>query len=345
MTNTNHEIELLDKLCGAFCRPPYQLNEVYTSDAELVHLWNDGGGILAATTDGLVEELASGLYQDPYLAGWMVVMANLSDLAAVGATPIGILLAETLPSHLDEGWLQSLQTGIADACKRCETYVLGGDTNFSDHLGLTASAFGMVRGNPLTRRGCKPGDVLFSSGVLGSGNGFALNQHCGKNGSYAYLPVARVKEGTLAAEFGSAGMDTSDGAIATLDELMRLNDVGFIFDERWESAIDNAATDLAKSVGIPPWFMLAGSHGEYELLLTIPKQMVDQFLARANVDGWNPIRLGTVTPEAGLRMKIYGRMRFIDSARLRNIFFEHATDVDYCIKQLLEYDYTLRMEG
>ena len=58
--------------------------------------------ILAITTDSIVEEIRLGLYDDPYLIGWMIVMVNLSDLAAVGADPLGILISEIFPNNLDD---------------------------------------------------------------------------------------------------------------------------------------------------------------------------------------------------------------------------------------------------
>lgn len=76
------------RLTSSFQRSPQQINHLNESDSELLRLDNDS--ILAITTDCIVEEIETGLYDDPYLIGWMLVVVNLSDLAAVGARPLGL---------------------------------------------------------------------------------------------------------------------------------------------------------------------------------------------------------------------------------------------------------------
>ena len=78
---------------------------------------------LAVTTDSIVEEIEMGIYKDPYLIGWMTVMVNMSDLAAVAAAPVGILISEIITDFLDESFKTKLHEGINDACKECSTYV------------------------------------------------------------------------------------------------------------------------------------------------------------------------------------------------------------------------------
>ncbi|MBP1657895.1 MAG: hypothetical protein H6Q31_2496 [Bacteroidetes bacterium] len=154
-------------LAESFSRSPRQLNGLQESDAELIRL--NSGTILALTTDAIAEEIASGLYADPWLAGWMAVMVNFSDLAAVGAEPLGILIAETLPAD------------ISDACIACESHVLGGDTNAGRVLHITGTAVGIITsGRPLTRVGIRPDDLIFSTGPLGEGRPSA---HPGRHSS------------------------------------------------------------------------------------------------------------------------------------------------------------------
>ena len=62
----------------------------------------------------------------------MSVIVNMSDLAAVGASPIGIVISQILSKDFSDDFLLKLQNGINDACKKCGTFVLGGDTNFGD---------------------------------------------------------------------------------------------------------------------------------------------------------------------------------------------------------------------
>ncbi|MBI5366298.1 MAG: thiamine-monophosphate kinase, partial [Planctomycetes bacterium] len=231
------------------------------------------GPVLAVTTDTVAEEIAAGLYADPYQAGWVAAMGSLSDLAAVGAGAIGIMVAETIPTDYPAGIIDRLQAGIADGCASAGTWVLGGDTNVGPLLSITATAIGLVAdGRLMTRRGVEPGDSLFSSGRLGRGNGFALAALGGGRDTPfpgGYFPRARLREGALLRGHASACMDTSDGFFATLGQLGSINGVGFDIAPGWEEAIDTASRTVVRRLGLPPWFLLAGCHGEFELLFTV----------------------------------------------------------------------------
>jgi thiamine-monophosphate kinase len=344
MMNTITENVLLNNMTRHFVHPPTQLNAQHEADAELLRLPGEANNFIAITTDTIVEEFVTGLYDDPYLAGWMIVMANLSDLAAVGAEPMGLVLSETLPGNCSDRFIEGLQNGVADACRRCGTYILGGDTNFSDRLVLAATAIGYQKGKFITRVGHHPGDILYTSGLLGSGNGFALWKHLHLGGNYPFTPVARTKEGQLIAIFASACMDTSDGVFATLDQLMRLNKTGFELVENWRNILRPDAVAVAGACSIPDWLLFAGNHGEYELLFTVPQDRENKFLLAAGTIDWSPIRLGRVIPEPRITIHLsYGR-RNVDTGYIRNLFSVVPFDIDICIKQLLDYDKMLRME-
>jgi thiamine-monophosphate kinase len=189
------ENALIERLAAGLPRSPHQLNGLRESDAELIQLQGTNI-VLALTTDGVVEEIEVGLYDDPYLIGWMTVMVNASDLAAVGAEPLGILLNQTLTPDLDDDFVAKLQAGVRDACTTCGLDVLGGDTNFSARMQMTATALGTITsGPPITRRGCRPGDRLFASGPLGLGSAYALlklGREPGAAGfAVEYQPAAR----------------------------------------------------------------------------------------------------------------------------------------------------------
>ena len=88
---------LVKSIAGSFRRCPEQLNNLNESDAELIPPELLKGEILALKVDGLADEIQAGLYEDPYVIGWTAVNATLSDLAAVGAEPIGMMLLLQLP--------------------------------------------------------------------------------------------------------------------------------------------------------------------------------------------------------------------------------------------------------
>jgi len=163
-------------------------------------------------TDSIAEEIEVGIYKDPYLIGWMAVMVNMSDLAVVGALPVGILISEIFPEYLDEPFKRKLHEGINDACIRCGTYVIGGDTNFGKQLIISATAVGITKNKMFnTRIGCKPGDVFYTTGKLGIGNAYALTQLADAQCKIEYMPVAKLKEGKAIWGIASCCIDTSDG--------------------------------------------------------------------------------------------------------------------------------------
>jgi thiamine-monophosphate kinase len=330
------ENAFIERLTAGLPRSALQLNRVRESDAELIRL--PGGLVLALTTDGIAEEIETGLYADPELAGWMTVLVNASDLAAVGAEPLGLLLNQTLPPDLDGAFIRRLQSGIARASATCRLPVLGGDTNFGTRLHLAATAVGTVDGVPLTRVGCRPGDSLIASGPLGRGGAFALARLSGDIAtadSLGYRPRPRLAEGRLLRRFATCCMDTSDGVIPTLDELMQLNDVGFRIESPLEAVLDPDALAVCNGSGLPAWTLLAGPHGEFELLFTVPQEDRDAFKRAADRIDWQPIELGVVDGRSRLEIGAAEGGWIVNTVRVRNLFNEVKGDVRAYVAGLL----------
>ncbi len=338
MTTMPLEIAMIERLARSLPRSPRQLNALHGSDAELVHL--TGTTVLAVTTDGIVEEIATGLYADPALIGWMSVVVNASDLAAVGAKPLGIVVCETLPPTMGPDDLAALQRGIADAAGTHGLPVLGGDTNAGAQLQIVGTALGLVEGAaPLTRLGAAPGDRLFASGPMGLGSVFAFERLARSSvrapSPVPFRPRARLAEGGLLRPFASACMDTSDGLLAALDELGRLNHVGFRLSLPLAGILHAAATGLATALALPAWTMLAGPHGEFELAFTVPALHVDTFRRTAAADGWMVVELGEVVAGSGTTLGAVDGGLVLDTGRIRNLFAECGGDVERFIRALL----------
>jgi thiamine-monophosphate kinase len=326
---------MLRTLTKTLSRSPFQYNGLLESDAELVRVPGVSDLWLAATTDAVVEEIQSGLYADPRLLGWMTVMVNLSDLAAVGATPAGILIAETLTRGMPEEDIVEMQRGIAEAVYTCGTHVLGGDTSVADHQEMCGTALGFVRAEkPLTRCGCSAGDFLYLSGPAGTGNAFALARFTHAD-PFPFFPVARIREGQLLPGRASACMDTSDGLLTTLDQLSRLNGIGFEIDSTWEEALDQASRSVFSGAGVPSWISLAGQHGEFELAFTIPQVREADFLKEAWSIGWKPKRVGTATAAMGIILPISGILHSIDTQAIRDLASLFSGDLKGYISGLL----------
>ena len=195
---------------------------------------------------------------------------------------------------------------------------------------------------PMTRLGCHPGDYLFLSGNPGMGNAFALQQLM--NDPFLepypinYRPTSRICEGKFLRKFATCCMDTSDGVFAALDQLMRLNNVGFGIDLALDCFIHADAITISEAVKIPLWLLLAGHHGEYELAFTIPSLRVDDFLECVQQTCWEPLLIGEVIEDTTIRFLDDNEMVPIDTGQIRNLFMERHGDVEEYIKQLLERD-------
>ena len=338
------ENKVINNLISGFERSPDQLNKPHESDAEIIQI---GSLKFAVTTDSISEEITAGLYDNPYLIGWMIVTVNISDLSAVGATPIGILISEIIPDTFSEEKIRELQRGISDACKAYGTFALGGDTNEGKNLVLTGTAVGIINSEKnLSRIGCKPGDIVYSSGKLGIGNAYAISKLISKTNSLInYKPIARIKECKLISKYASCCMDTSDGLVSTLDQLMRLNDVGFAISTDLEKMIDDHGLKYAEDNHIPSWLLFAGQHGEFELIFTIPQELNEAFLIEAFKFEFQPIELGKVIIEKEVKIKVNSKMIPIDSAFIRNLPAETKGDINHYLKLLLEYDIQLNNDA
>jgi thiamine-monophosphate kinase len=330
------ENKLIDRLAAGLPRSPQQVNRIHESDAELLTLACRRGSRLAVTTDTIAEEIASGLYADPWLIGWMTVMVNMSDLAAVGATPLGMLIAETLPRNATGEFLGRLQQGIAEACTSCGTYVLGGDTNSGQSLSMTGTAIGVVESQTsLTRLGCSPGEALFVSGPVGQGSAYAFARLTGSIPPQ-YRPLARIREGKMLHRWATCCMDTSDGLIASLDQLMRLNNVGFALASDWESALTPDALALSQRLKSPSWISIAGEHGEFELVFTVPDERVEEFLLQTQLMNWHPFRIGTVVDSCGFFLPSENGKYRLKTAEIRNLARTAGSDPEGYVAHLCQ---------
>jgi len=135
------------------------------------------GRSLVVTEDLLVDGvhfsvgLASpgGVTTSPADAGWRAVAANLSDLAAMGAAPLGITVGLGLPGDLPVDWIEQLYQGMADCLSRFDTPIVGGDLCRSPVFTVAIAAFGEVDpARVLRRTTAKPGDVIFVTGPHGA---------------------------------------------------------------------------------------------------------------------------------------------------------------------------------
>lgn len=320
------ENRLLSRWATALPRSPRQVGAIHQTDAELMPLGE--GRLLALTVDTVLEEIELGLYRDARTAGRIAAVAALSDLAAVGAEPLGLLLSVSLPASETEEAQRAVAEGVAQTCRAAGTFVLGGDTNTGQALSVSCVAAGTVPSDGfLSRVGLRSGDTVFASGPLGSGATVAAFALLGlaerAEVESSWHPRARLAEGRALRKLASACMDSSDGLISTLDQLARLNEVAIRIDVPLDSLLDARSAELRSQLGVPALAFLAAPHGEFELVFAVPRARLPGLHKVARALDWQPLRLGTVEAGAGLHVG----PKPLDGARLRNLASAMGTDV------------------
>ena len=189
---------------------------------------------LAITTDTLVEGTHFLPSISPADLAYKSVAVNLSDLAAMGATPAWVSLALTLPEIKDE-WLAEFSQSLFAILDRYGVSLIGGDTT-KGPLSITLTAQGFLPENQgLFRHQAKVGDWIFVSGFLGdsaAGLDLLLQNRKIENESDRYFiqrhlhPTPRVELGLALRSFSCCALDISDGLLADLEHILERSQVG-----------------------------------------------------------------------------------------------------------------------
>ncbi|MCX6650237.1 MAG: thiamine-phosphate kinase [Methanomassiliicoccales archaeon] len=207
--------------------------------------------------------------------GWMAAAVNLSDIAAMGAQPLGLLLAMGLPADLDEMNVKEMVQGAADCCDQFGTDYLGGDTKECSELVLTGTSLGLVpKDGLLARKGARLGDLLLMTGTAGMASAGLLALEKGLEAPKAvkalFEPLPCIKEGTLLSSSGAVTSctDTSDGISTSLRELADAS--GVVFEVDVEALpIDPEVRNVAQACSEDAETIALHGGGDYQLLFTV----------------------------------------------------------------------------
>ena len=248
---------------------------------------------LVICADTLVAGRHFPMNTDPHAIGWKAVAVNLSDIAAMGATPHSILLALSLP-QIDHDRLKAFSQGLYDCCDQFGVSLIGGDTTQSPHLTLSVTALGWVDiGQAIPRSGAKPGDLICVSGTVGDA-AFAL-QHLGhplqKRLDY---PTPRCQLGAALKGLAHSMIDISDGLAQDLGHILKASQVGA------KLQLENLpiSPTLQTLDDAQKWqYALAGGD-DYELCFTISPQNYEKLLQK-QLDVSISI-IGTIQQQHGL---------------------------------------------
>lgn len=209
----------------------------------------------------------------PETVGRKLLRVNLSDLAAMGAAPLGYLMTTSLPRGTADDWLAAFVRGLAEDQREFGLSLLGGDTTATPGPAtLSLTILGTVApGAVLRRAGARPGDDLWVSGTIGDGalglrvlRGELPGDAAGHLARRYRLPEPRLALGQAIAPIAHAGMDVSDGLVQDLGHLCRAGGCAAVI----EAAAVPLSAAAAALVAADAALLVAALTGgdDYELL-------------------------------------------------------------------------------
>lgn len=231
-------------------------------------------------------------WSTPHDLGWKAAATNLSDIAAMGATPTALVVAIAAPESSPVSLLEGIADGLRDACEHLAPGcgVVGGDLSVSDTLTIAVTAFGDLAGRaPVTRSGARPGDIVAVSGALGdAAAGLAL---LFRHGTLAGEPDAAaaasvraehpvpvlaqlrpsppIGDGVLAAVAGATAMiDLSDGLGLDASRVARASGIRIDLESALLAGVGGPRADGAEGESIG---RMIGGGEDHSLLATFPR--------------------------------------------------------------------------
>lgn len=262
---------------------------------------------MAISSDMLVEGRHFFAGADARMLGHKCLAVNLSDLAAMGARPLGFTLALALP-EADPDWLAGFSAGLFALADAHDCELIGGDTTRGP-LNICITVFGEVEpGQALRRDAARAGDDIWISGTLGDARlalagywkEYALDEDAHLlAASRMHMPTPRVALGRALAALGSppAALDISDGLVGDLGHILAASGVG--------ATLDVDALPAGPVLARQPleWrrrFTVAGGD-DYELCFAARREDREAVIAAGVASGTPVTRVGTIDAEAGLR--------------------------------------------
>ena len=214
---------------------------------------------------------------NPWQTSRKAVVSVISDLAAKGVQPMGLLISLGLPRHVSENYVRQIGRGINAAAREYATHVIGGDTNESTDLTIDVSAFGICKERELIRRDtAKVGDIVMVTGAFGLPalglkiikKNIEISKKLKEKAIKAvYMPKARLSEGLTLAKnhLINSSIDSSDGLAWSLYELSKSSNVGFQIDK---IPIHREVKEFAIKNNLDPIDLAFYGGEEYELVVT-----------------------------------------------------------------------------
>lgn len=296
----------------------------------LVQSIGDDAAVLASSAGQwwhlTTDLLAEGVHFDlrtasPESVGYRAAMANLSDIAAMGAMPRYLLMSLAIPRSMKQRHILQMYAGVMQACRPYGVALIGGDTSASiTGLFLNITLIGTTRTRAaLFRRGARSGDGLYVTGTLGdslaglellSRRLTARRAASLRPAHHRFLvqrhlrPVARVAEGQWLNQQGLAtsAIDISDGLSGDLRHICEESRVGAEIDSAL-LPVSPACCAYADLRGLKPADLAVAGGEDYELLFTVPRRHEAALQRQAETRRYRITRIGVIRPRRfGLQM-------------------------------------------
>jgi thiamine-monophosphate kinase len=289
-----------------------------------------GDDYILITTDMAAQKTHFPPNITPYQIGWHIVAINLSDLAAKGARPLGLVIAAGVPESYDVKFLENMFEGMNSCATAYNTFIIGGDIKAHDQLTLTGTAIGRVAQNEfMSRKGAKRGDIVGITGTLGhAGSGYyTLKNKLVPKSREAFIglfePKPKMAEGMALAKSGAVTscMDISDGLAHSLFQLAKLNNIGFeiLFDD---VPIAPEAIELAEKLSIPIEDLTIYFGGDYELLVTVQNYLWAEAREAVRAAGATLTQIGIVTDKSELSLIKEGGKEPLENRGYEHFFWQ-----------------------
>lgn len=262
----------------------------------------------AISTDLLIEGRHFFAGADARMLGHKCLAVNLSDLAAMGAKPVGFTLALSLPGA-DPEWLDAFSSGMFALADQHDCELIGGDTTRGP-LAVCITVIGEIApGHALRRDAARAGHDIWISGTLGDAR-LALAAYWKEialepdalalAAPRMHLPTPRIGLGRALAvvPIAHAALDISDGLVGDLAHILDASKVGATLDV---DALPAGPALAGQSLALRRRFTLAGGD-DYELCFTAPASGRDAVIATAAAAGTPVTRVGTIDAQPGLRL-------------------------------------------
>ncbi|KUO42619.1 MAG: hypothetical protein APZ16_01735 [Candidatus Hadarchaeum yellowstonense] len=271
-----------------------------------------GKKCLVVTTDMLVASIHFPPGTKPEQIGKKAVVVNLSDLAAMGAEPLGLVFSVALPRELEVGFTNRIMRGMESAAREYGTYIVGGDLDEAAEITIAGTAFGLADRNRLLRRsGAQKGDIVAVTGELGAASaGLKILMEKIPRKGYEKLvkaqlePKAQVEAGIVLARSGrvKAAIDVSDGMAANLWHLSRESRVKIIIDHE-KIPVHGLVKKFCQQYGYDMDEFTLFSGEDFELIFTTRPEFWDDVNLALKRVGKKATPIGKVVEGSGVFIK------------------------------------------